>query len=338
MLRLVIATAVISSGVGFQQPHRTNIGRLGNLGQRNAAQLTTLKMAVVASPSTSTNIVQKFMAASLKKKMVFLAHPVAVVALALLLKSVIQALLPIILAAIVRMQDALGLKTAKRFGVDNSGKRFYGIAKPMKKPTAAVLFAMPAQKPKVPVVSRPTLAQTPIKKVAVAGAVPSASIAQAKARVVSILAALDEASIKVKSKSMVSFNSIMRLDAEKAGRDAYLAKIKLQEKERSAKLAKAQAQEMAAVAVQERATKIAAKEAEARKKSEEVLAMKRQQEEEKKAQMQAEALDRKRREEEAYILAAQKTQATEKKQEVTFSVKSTKNSDWSPHSMMASRV
>ena len=351
LFRLIIAVFVVTASVtGFHVP-RLTMGRLSIHGQHNKVQVSpTVLQATTAlqstlAPSTGANIVQKFMAASLRKKAIFLLHPVAMIAVAFLLKVLVGALVPIVASAILRLKDAVGLKTAKRFGVDNSGKRFYGIAKPIKQTSKRALqLTLPAQKPSVPALNKSTPAPTP-KKVAVAGATPkaSASVAQAKARVVSILAALDEATIKaskkvveVQSKSLVSFNSIMGLDAEKAGRDAYLAKIKQQERERTAKLAKAKALEMAKLDAKERAAKIAAKDAEARKRSEDML----KKEEEKKAQIQAEALERKRKVEEAYILAAaqaQKVQTLEKAQEVVFSVKSTTKPDWSPHFLVATK-
>jgi hypothetical protein len=346
MFRFIMVAAVVATScvTGFQQHQRVVFGRLSNLGQRNMAQFsspTALKAstATMAPTSSSPSILQKFLAASLKKKLVFLAHPVAIIAVAWLLKSVVEALLPIIASTIKKLKGTMGFKAVKSISVDdNTGKRFYGIAKPIKNPKAAPLLTLPVQKPSMPAINRSTPAPAPKKQTADA----NASVAQAKARVVSILAALDEATVKaskkvveVQSKSIVSFNSIMGVDAEKAGRDAYLAKVRMQEKERAAKVAKAKALEMAALAAQERVAKIAAKDAEARKKSEELLAMKRQQEDEKKALLQAEALERKRRVEEAYILALQKAQAEEKKQEVVFKVMSTTKSGWSPHCMAA---
>ena len=217
-------------------------------------QFSTSALSASASLSnaafpTNNFLLEQLMAASMKKKLIFLAHPVAMIVLIFLMKQMfilLPTVLPKLTLFLLSLKSAFGNnkgKVEKKIGVDNNGNRFYGIAQPMIKEN---INGIP---------------QRTVKKRVTVATQSTSSIEMARARVVSILAALDDESnnasrakaddIAVKSQSVGSWSTLMRRDVEKEGKDAYLAKVKLMETDRTEKIIKQKQLEAEAILKQQ---------------------------------------------------------------------------------------
>ena len=276
-MRLLLALTVVTSSTAFalsRMPLVAARTRGGGGGVALSTQQPTVMKATMAGASTAvlplsaSSVLKQFACASVKKKLIFLAHPIAAVALVFVLKSAVDTML-------------LALFKPK-------AKRFYGISKPVvakqqKKNgrgfftslplpwsigggtsvvahSSAAAAAAPAVVPSKPAAAIPT----PKKLAAVAAtsavsqpnlqpassassSLSSSSILQARAQVLKILAAVDEATLKAKRSSnqfVGSFTTLLGRDQGQVALDAYKARNKQAEKQRRAKFEKAKAAEM----------------------------------------------------------------------------------------------
>ena len=269
--------------------------------QLSTSALSATSLSNAAFP-TNNLLLQQLMAASMKKKLIFIAHPIAIIVLFFLLKQLfflLPTVLPKLTVFLLSVKKAFGNnkgKEGKTIGVDNNGKRFYGIAQPITQEN--IKGSSRIMKKRVTVATLCTDS--------------TSSIEMARARVASILATLDDESSKastkaVKSQSVGSWSSLMHRDVEKEGKDAYLAKVKRMEQERAEKIIK---------------QKKMVEEAEASLKQQ-------QQQQQQQQQPQIEEIQRKRREAAAAAAAAETKVVINTHPSITPG-----KTSWTPHMMI----
>jgi len=214
---------------------------------RNLRLIISMKAptAAVTPPSTALTLAKQLWHAPVKSKLIVAAHVVPLVGVYLVVAAIARAL------------------------VNNASKpekKFYGISKPMAKPRSKSFFTLPSlQLPSWAGPARAVAPATPVAAPAAAKqrntvaavaavkkpAVSSASLAHARAQVLKILAAVDEATLKATQSSnrfVGSFRltALLSRDPEKVALEAYKARNKQAEKQRRMRYEKIKAAEMRA--------------------------------------------------------------------------------------------
>jgi hypothetical protein len=174
---------------------------------RTTATTSKLNAARIRISSLPTNPLKKFVGLTTKTKIVVLAHPVVVALLFWLMKSLFSML-----------TSALGGTHGKPIPKEHA---------------PAFTVPLPVHHQASPLTVNSSAAPAPPKK-RVTVATQTASADDAKARVVQILAAMDDATLKAKQK--VGTPMGQDNDAEAVARDAYIARIKQADNERLTKL------------------------------------------------------------------------------------------------------